>query len=127
MPRALEGPELAAYDHVPTELARRVRIVEVPWLPGSARGLTLGRFVLLTDDVDRVGRSTLLAHELVHVEQYARFGVLGFLGRYVAEYLRLRVRGLDHRDAYLDLAMEREARQGAKAWIKLGKPDTPGR
>ncbi len=125
MPRALEGPELVAYDHVPMALARDVRIVRVPWLPGGAHGLTLGRFVLLVEDLTRDGTSRLLAHELVHVAQYDRFGVRGFLRRYLGDYVRQRTRGLNHHEAYLALELEREARRGAKAWITLDKSGSP--
>ena len=120
--RALEGPELAAYHHIDMDLARRVRVVRVPWLPSGAHGLTLGRLVLVTDDSVRDGTSRLMAHELVHVDQYARLGVVRFLRRYVADYLRHRRRGLAHHDAYLAIGMEQEARAGAKRWARLDKP-----
>jgi hypothetical protein len=59
--------------------------------------------------------SRLLAHELAHVAQYRRLGVAPFLGRYVGEYLRGRLSGLDHRSAYLSISFEREAQARARA------------
>ena len=113
--RRLEGPELAGYDLDP-DLAARVRIVRVPFLaPGSA-GMTIGRFVLLTSDVDRSGERELLAHELVHVRQYAEAGLVPFLARYFRDYLQGLVRLKNHRQAYLAIPSEVEARAEARAW-----------
>lgn len=58
----------------------------------------------------------LLAHELAHVAQYRRFGAAPFLGRYVGEYLRGRLGGLDHRTAYRSISFEREAEERARAF-----------
>lgn len=119
--RRLEGPELEAYDLIEPELANRVRVVRVPILPPGTAGMTIGRFVLLTSDVDRDGTRELLAHELVHVRQYAEQGVVGFLARYVRDYLRgLRIHRR-HRAAYLAIPAEVEARDEADRW-KLGHP-----
>lgn len=52
----------------------------------------------------------LLVHELVHVRQWSDLGVLRFVWRYVADYLRGRFRGLDHHHAYLEIRCESEAR-----------------
>jgi Domain of unknown function (DUF4157) len=51
----------------------------------------------------------ILAHELVHVEQYEERGVPRFLLRYFGEYLVARARGRSHRDAYRAIGFEREA------------------
>jgi hypothetical protein len=113
--RRLEGPELEHYDLDPT-LARRVRIVRVPFLaPGSA-GMTIGRVVFLTSDVDRSGTRELLAHELVHVRQYADAGLVPFLARYLRDYMRGLVRLRSHRQAYLAIPAEVDARAEARAW-----------
>ena len=82
------------------------------WGPGI-QAMTLGRSIFvdpkyLHGDMDRLAR--LVIHELVHVRQYYDFGFLGFLRRY-ADYLRGRRKGLSHRDAYMEIAMEVEARQ----------------
>ncbi len=114
--RRLKGSELAGYDLINRKLAERVRIVQVPFLAPGSSGMTLGRFVLLRRDDDRSGRRELLAHELVHVDQYARYGVFGFLRRYLMQYLAaLRVHRR-HRAAYLAMPLEVEARRVAKQW-----------
>jgi hypothetical protein len=53
----------------------------------------------------------LLVHELVHVRQWHDLGVIGFLRRYLSDYLRGRLAGLGHRRAYLEIGLEREARR----------------
>ena len=64
----------------------------------------------------------LLAHELVHVEQYARLGIARFLGRYFADYARSRARGLSHHAAYAAIAFEREAESRAAAFGRAADP-----
>ena len=75
-------------------------------MPPGADGITLGRLVIV-----RRGAATpsLLRHELVHVRQWRRHGVVGFVVRYVGAYLVGRVRGLSHRSAYLRIPLEIEA------------------
>ena len=51
----------------------------------------------------------LLAHELTHVRQYGRYGMAAFLGRYLGEYLRARLAGAPHTEAYRRISFEREA------------------
>lgn len=115
--RRLTPQEIAAYDLVPPELARRARVQKVPLLaPGSA-GMTVGRLVLVRRDDDRSGRRDLLAHELVHVEQYARLGIIRFLRRYVSEYARNLWRLRSHRKAYLAISLEAEARDTTVHWV----------
>jgi hypothetical protein len=58
---------------------------------------------------------SLLAHELAHVAQYRRHGVLPFLRRYFAQYFAGRARGLSHEAAYASISFEREAEERAVA------------
>ena len=51
----------------------------------------------------------LLRHELVHVRQWRRYGVIGFLTRYVGSYVHGRLRGYTHRNAYRRIPFEIEA------------------
>lgn len=51
----------------------------------------------------------LIAHELVHVRQWRTAGPLGFLRRYLADYLRGRRQRLGHRAAYRAITLESEA------------------
>lgn len=53
----------------------------------------------------------LVIHEVIHVNQWREEGYLRFAGRYVADYLRGRVRGLSHGDAYRAIGYEAEARR----------------
>ena len=64
--------------------------------------------------LDRIGDGdalVLLTHEAVHVEQWRRYGFVGFLRRYVVDYLRGRAIGLPHSAAYRAIRFEREARE----------------
>ena len=114
--RRLEGPELIAYDVLPNELAKRVRVLEVPFLPNGASGMTIGTLILLRDDRDTSGDRALMAHELVHVRQFAEQGMVPFLTSYLRDYLRGRRSGSNHRRAYLDIDAEQEARAEADRW-----------
>ncbi len=114
--RQLEGPELGTYDHISQMLTSKVRLVKVPWLPNGADGLTLGKAVLVKKFVDPADARELIAHELVHVRQWAEYGPIGFLRRYVVEYLKGLKKHRNHYQAYLDIPFEREARAEAKAW-----------
>lgn len=114
--RRLEGPELSSYDVLDPRLAARVRVLRVPILPRHADGMTIGRWIFLTDDRSRAGDRTLLAHELVHVRQYAELGYLRFSWRYLRDYARGLIRLRDGRAAYLAIAAEVEARADAEAW-----------
>lgn len=53
------------------------------WLTGMS-GITLGRYCFFQDRP----ALDLVAHELVHVRQYRRYGVLGFLVRYVWQWIQ---------------------------------------
>lgn len=76
-----------------------------PVPPGSA-GITLGRLVIV-----RTRRLTprLLRHELVHVDQFARQGIVRFVVTYLGHYLRWRLRGYPHHAAYRRIPHEVEA------------------
>lgn len=116
--RRLTPQEIAGYDLVPAEVARRARVQKVPRLAPGAHGMTVGRFILVLRDDDRSGRRVLLAHELVHVEQYARLGAARFLWRYLREYFANLVRLRSHRQAYLAISAEAEARAAAARWAE---------
>jgi hypothetical protein len=78
-----------------------------------AAAMTLGPCVFVRPDLfDAVvagQHAELVAHELIHVRQWRSVGVLGFLGGYVGDYLRLRLLGLGHDDAYRRIGYEWEA------------------
>jgi hypothetical protein len=103
------SPEaVAAFTHVPVVDRERVRVLVVPVLTPGVRAMTLGRWVLLRRGHERdIG---LLAHELVHVQQWRETGAVPFLVRYVGEYLRNRARGMRHWAAYAAISFEADAR-----------------
>lgn len=78
------------------------------WLPGTS-ATTVGRWIVIRRE--RLTDPGLVAHELVHVRQWRELGMVGFLRRYLSDYLRGRRRGLGHHDAYRQIALEVEARQ----------------
>jgi hypothetical protein len=118
--RALSEPEVARFDHVPAEDARRARVVPVAVLPPGSAAMALGRYVLVRRD--RAGDEVLLAHELVHVRLWRQLGVVRFLARYLAAYLRGLARTRSHRRAYLDIPAEAEARAETAAWAARRLP-----
>ena len=80
--------------------------------------MTIGTFVFLRRDDDHSGNRQLIAHELVHVGQYAELGLIGFLSRYGRDYLRGLARHRHHREAYLAIPAEVEARKQAASWAE---------
>lgn len=112
--RALTAEEVAHFDLVDASTAGRARLVAVPVLPPGASGMTLGRWILLRRGHER--RHALIAHELVHVEQWRDSGVVRFLAAYLTSYLGGRRRGEAHRAAYLAIPAEEEARRRTREW-----------
>ena len=87
------------------------RWVGGPVPPGSA-AITLGRLIVVRRRA--AGDPQLLRHELVHVEQWQRLGVVRFLRQYLGAYVRGRLRGHGHRGAYLRIPLEIEAEARAR-------------
>lgn len=58
--------------------------------------------------------SDVLRHELIHVDQWRRLGVIGFLRRYLGEYVAGRRAGHTHADAYARISLESEARRATR-------------
>lgn len=127
IPPSIETRLLAVHSY---PLIQRARLHVAPawlgelvgWVFGQVSGFTIGRRVFLFSKSKRSllyvlpplwrgweGLAVLLAHELVHVRQYAEQGIVGFLVRYLWNYLILRLRGHSHRAAYHLLPQEREA------------------
>jgi hypothetical protein len=88
------------------------RVIGGPVPPGSA-AITLGPVVCVrarwADDAE------LARHEAVHVQQWRRLGLVGFLRRYLGAYLGWRLRGHPHIAAYRRIPLEVEA-----AWVARG-------
>ena len=111
----------------PVELANRVGIGDIDkvalqpaprWIVrvwrGDVAAMTLPWAIYVRQDVlggDSERLARLVNHELVHVRQWQELGTLGFLRRYLSDYLRGRRKGLGHNQAYLAISLEREARE----------------
>ncbi len=82
-----------------------------PVPPGSS-AITIGPVV----SIRRRSASSkrLLRHELEHVRQWRRHGVIGFLVRYLGPYLAWRLRGYPHWSAYRRIPFEVEAEWSAR-------------
>jgi hypothetical protein len=114
--RHVLAPErIATLDGVAPGASARVRVVAVRGTPRGYAAMTLGRTVLV--HADRVDDDGLIAHELVHVEQWQSHGRLRFLARYLGGYLRALVRHHRHRAAYLAIPFEAEARERSQRWV----------
>lgn len=81
-------------------LPRWVAAITVPWCIYVRRDL-------LDGESDRLAR--LIVHELVHARQWRTHGPIGFLRRYLTDYLRGRLGRLSHREAYSRIGLEEEA------------------
>jgi hypothetical protein len=81
----------------------------IPRLFG-ARAITLWPLIFFEETtLDAIDNHTLL-HELTHAAQLKEHGVIGFYWKYVMEYLKNRINGDNHWDAYYNLKFEIEAR-----------------
>lgn len=82
------------------------------WI-GPVRAMALPRHIYVSQDwFDRIAAGQakeLLAHESVHIDQWRRHGRIGFLAKYLGDYLRGRAAGLPHAAAYRAIPFERDA------------------
>lgn len=84
-----------------------------PWLARDVIAITLGRRIYLSRKA--TARSSaylerLLRHELAHVRQVNRHGLIPFLVRYLVEFARLLARERSINTAYRKISFEVEAR-----------------
>ncbi len=114
--RPLNQSELDSYDVLVPELAARVRVYNIAWQPGPYKGITIGRRIFLSTSVSEDGTSALLAHELVHVRQWAELGLIGFLWNYLGDFSRNLIRSKRWNHAYHQIRAEQEARSEAGRW-----------
>ncbi len=92
-----------------------VKEVYKHWLPGElgAVAVTLGHTIYYKKSELHIN-PTLRRHEMKHVEQYEKYGLLGFLVLYLTWYLIGRLQGKDDLQAYLDIPFEVEARKAER-------------
>lgn len=76
-------------------------------MPPGAAAITIGPVVSVR--ARAAGDEHLARHEAVHVRQWRRFGITGFLVRYLGAYLRFRLRWWPHWAAYRRIPLEVEA------------------
>ena len=81
-----------------------------PFLMRDVVGITLGRRIYLSDTVAERYVESFLRHELTHVQQINRVGLVRFYWQYVREYLRNRRAGMEPAEAYRRISFEQEAR-----------------
>ncbi|HKO55327.1 MAG TPA: DUF4157 domain-containing protein [Thermoanaerobaculia bacterium] len=89
-----------------------------PFLQRGVIGIALGRRIYIAPRMlERPAEEVeqLVRHELAHVRQVARLGLIRFLWRYLAEYVALRRSGKSSSEAYNEISFEREAREAEKA------------
>lgn len=72
-------------------------------------GITLGRRIYIAPYVTGRELERLLRHELAHVRQISRHGLLAFYWLYLVEYVRHRRAGLSSAEAYRSISFEKEA------------------
>ncbi|HEY0372215.1 MAG TPA: DUF4157 domain-containing protein [Thermoanaerobaculia bacterium] len=89
-------------------------IIGYPWwlracLARDVIAITLGRRIYVRQMLESLSFERLLRHELAHVRQVERHGLIGFLVRYVSEYARHWMRHRDARAAYNAISFEIEA------------------
>jgi len=92
-------------------------------VPRGSDGITLGNVISVR--ADAASSPYLLRHELVHVRQWKRYGLLGFSIRYVGDYLRHRLRGRGHWAAYRRIRFEIEADWVARRTLWHGADEQP--
>lgn len=80
------------------------------WLPPllGASAVTLGHTIFYEKEEFKI-KPTLRRHELVHVEQCERFTTVGFFIIYFFHYIKFRLEGLNHWEAYYKNPLEIEA------------------
>jgi hypothetical protein len=76
-------------------------------VPPGADAITIWRVISMRASV--ADSDYLLRHELVHIRQWRRYGILGFLGRYLGPYAFWRAARKGHQGAYLRIPFEVEA------------------
>lgn len=121
--------------HLPRVDPARVRVYVAPWwfrlfwAKGiAAMCMAWGVYVQpeimdrfeQRDRLDAIG--TLIAHELVHLEQWRRLGPIRHTIRYLGDYVVGRLRRLPHWEAYRAIGLEREARYVAAVITAESRP-----
>lgn len=94
-------------------------------VPRGAVAITFGSLVIVRSGLEH--DEHLLNHELVHVQQWQRYGAVAFAVRYLASYAKWRLCRKNHHLAYLRIPLEIEAewvarRQSVRAPERADRP-----
>lgn len=76
---------------------------------GDVHAMTIMSRIFMGPDVIADPGGQLLVHELVHVRQWRTDGFLRFILTYTLDYVRGRLRGARHTEAYRSIRYEVEA------------------
>lgn len=102
----------------------KIRVVRNSTLAKILRveGIVLFPFIFFSSNVPSV---KIINHELIHILQIKREGFFKFYFNYFKEYSQLRMKGLNHQNAYLAISYEAEAysHQGDLTYTGLWKTD----
>jgi hypothetical protein len=71
--------------------------------------ITLGRRAYISERLEGEARARVIRHELVHIQQIERVGLLRFYLRYLLEYVANRRAGMPAAEAYRRISFEQEA------------------
>lgn len=74
--------------------------------PKDIKGFTFGKFIVIRNDNPS---EELIKHELVHVKQYKKLGVIVFLTCYYSQMIYYYIKLGDINKAYRTISFEREA------------------
>jgi hypothetical protein len=88
----------------------RIAAIALPW-GVYVRPEVMARF---RGETEPLRNARLVVHELVHMEQWRRFGAPRLIVRYSADYARGLVRTRSHWEAYRGVRTEVEARAAAR-------------
>jgi hypothetical protein len=80
-----------------------------PFLVKGVIGITLGRRIYLAANLPAQTLERYLRHELAHVRQINRLGLIRFYWEYAIEYVKNRSRGMSPSAAYRNISFEIEA------------------
>ena len=80
-----------------------------PFLMRDVVGITFGRRIYLASRATESQIDSLLRHELAHVRQINRIGLVTFYWRYGVEFARNVCSGMSVDNAYRHISFEREA------------------
>ena len=109
---AIEGDQFERYlDDLPVPVKPPPAWMR-PFVISGATVTATGRAIYVDPswlDSDPKRLAPLLVHQMVHVRQWRRYGWIGFLAKYLGDYLRGRNAGLPHESAYRSISLEREA------------------